>query len=253
MIRAVLVDLSGVLYVGDQPVPGAVQALGRLQAADVPHRFVTNVTRTPPAELIRRLKAMGFDVSQEHLFSAPIAARHYLQARQLRPLMLMHPALEAEFAEFRLEPPDAVLLGDAGEGFSYRNLNRAFRLLMEGVPLLAMGNNRYFQEADGLSLDIGPFVSALEYASGVRATILGKPSRAFFAQAVESLGCAAREVVMIGDDALADVEGALSAGLQGILVQTGKYRSHDETKIKRAGAVVLTDVAKAVEWILANR
>lgn len=253
MISAVLFDLSGVLYVGGEALPGAVQALRKLQAAGVPHRFVTNVTRTPSAELRQRLTGMGFDMPAENLFSAPIAARDYLKARQLRPFMLIHPALEVEFAEFRHGSPDAVLLGDAGDGFSYENLNRAFRLLMEGAPLLAMGNNRYFQEADGLSLDIGPFVSALEYASGVRATILGKPAGAFFAGAVQSLGSHASEVVMIGDDALADVEGALAAGLQGILVQTGKYRSGDEDQIKRSGAVVLADVAEAVDWILANR
>lgn len=253
MISAVLFDLSGVLYVGGEAVPGAVQALQKLQAASVPQRFITNVTRTPSAELVRRLAAMGFKATPGDLFSAPIAARDYLKARQLRPFRLIHPALEAEFAEFRQDPPDAVLLGDAGDGFSYQNLNRAFRLLMEGAPLLAMGNNRYFQESDGLSLDIGPFVSALEYASGGSATILGKPSKEFFIGAVESLGCPASEVVMIGDDALADVDGALLAGLQGILVQTGKYRSGDETQIKSPGAVVLADVAEAVEWILANR
>ncbi|MGF1613529.1 MAG: TIGR01458 family HAD-type hydrolase [Gammaproteobacteria bacterium] len=253
MVSGVLFDLSGVLYVGEQAVPGAVEALTKLQSAGVPHRFVTNVTRTPSGELMRRLVALGFEVTPDNLFSAPIAARDYIKTRQLRPFMLIHPALEAEFRDIRQDPHDAVLLGDAGDGFSYRNLNQAFRLLMEGAPLLAMGNNRYFQEADGLSLDIGPFVAALEYAAGTSAIILGKPSDAFFAGAVESLGCPASQVVMIGDDALADVEGALLAGLQGILVQTGKYRPGDETQIKRSGAVVLSDVTAAIDWILTNR
>jgi HAD superfamily hydrolase (TIGR01458 family) len=253
MVRAVLFDLSGVLYVGGKAVPGAVQALQKLQAAGVPHRFLTNVTRTPSNELIARLTALGFRITSEGLFSAPIAARNYIKARRLRPFMLIHPALAAEFADLPQDPPDTVLLGDAGDGFSYQNLNRAFRLLMDGAALLAMGNNRYFQEADGLSLDIGPFVSALEYASGASATILGKPSKDFFIGAVESLGCPASEVVMIGDDALADIEGALLAGIQGILVQTGKYRAGDETQIKQSGALVLADVAAAVEWVLAHR
>ena len=253
MISAVLFDLSGVLFVGSEALPGAVEALQKLHRAGVPHRFVTNVTRTPSAELVRRLAGMGFKVAAGDLFSAPVAARNYLKARHLRPLMLIHPGLEAEFAEFRQGPPDAVLLGDAGDHFTYQNLNRAFRLLMEGAPLLAMGNNRYFQEPDGLSLDIGPFVSALECASGVRATILGKPSKEFFAVAVESLGCPASQVVMIGDDALADVEGALLSGLQGILVQTGKYRPGDELQIGTPGAMVMANVPRAVAWVLANR
>lgn len=252
MISGVLFDLSGVLYIGEQAVPGAVQALQRLRDANVPARFVTNVTRTATAKLMERLAGMGFAVAAEDLFTAPIAARNYLQANELRPFLLIHPALEEEFSAFSREMPNAVLLGDAGDEFSYHNLNQAFRLLMDGAPLLAMGNNRYFREPDGLSLDIGPFVAALEYASGTSALILGKPSAAFFAGAVASLGCPASEVVMIGDDALADVEGARSAGLQGILVQTGKYRPGDEAQIKQPGAVVLANVARAVEWVLAH-
>jgi HAD superfamily hydrolase (TIGR01458 family) len=129
-------------------------------------------------------------------------------------------------------------------------MNRAFRSLLDGGPLLAMGDNRYFKEADGLSLDIGPFVAALEYATGNQAIILGKPAPAFFEGALLSLGCAADEVVMIGDDVLTDVEGALAAGLKGILVRTGKYRPGDEDQITHPGAMVVEDIQAAVDWIL---
>ena len=121
---------------------------------------------------------------------------------------------------------------------------------MEGGPLLAMGNNHYFQDRDGLSLDIGPFVAALEYASGQQAVILGKPSADFYHVAVASLGCEAQHAVMVGDDALADVDGALAAGLQAILVRTGKYRSGDEDKITRPGAQVAADIVAATDIIL---
>ena len=145
-----------------------------------------------------------------------------------------------------------MLLGDAGEDFSYANLNRAFRLLMDGAPLLAMGNNRYFRDEDGLSLDIGPFVAALEYACDRPATVLGKPSAAFFRAAVETLGIEPAAAVMVGDDVLADVEGAFAAGLRGLLVRTGKYRPGDEDRITRRGALVADDIASAAEWIVRN-
>lgn len=251
MISGVLFDLSGVLYVGDDAIPGAVEALKRLNAAGLPTRFVTNVTRTPARQLLARLQAMGFSITADKLFTAPIAARNYLRTHELRPYLLVHPALEEEFAGLSTTPPNAVLLGDAGDGFSYQHLNRAFRLLLEdGAPLLAMGNNRYFRAPDGLSLDIGPFVAALEYAADTRALIFGKPAPEFFEGAVVSLGCRATEVVMVGDDAVADVGGALAAGLKGILVKTGKYRSGDENRIDRSGAEVVQDITKAVQWIL---
>lgn len=252
MKRGVLLDLSGVLYVGDEAVPGAVEALARLRDAGLAVRFVTNVTRRPFEEILESLRALGFDMSADELLTAPRAARRYLEAHDLHPYLLVHPALEREFADLARAPPDAVLLGDAEKRFRYENLNRAFRLLMDGAPLLAMGDNRYFRDKDGLSLDIGPFVAALEYASDKRAVILGKPSADFFRVAVDALGCAPEEAVMVGDDALADVDGALAAGLQGILVRTGKYRDGDEDRITHTGAVVVADVAAAAERILSS-
>ncbi len=101
-------------------------------------------------------------------------------------------------------------------------------------------------------MDAGAFVRALEYASGRKAKVLGKPSPHFFALAVESLGCQAHEAVMVGDDAEADVGGAMAAGLAGVLVQTGKYREGDEDQLDPAPTHVAEDLAAAVEWILAR-
>jgi HAD superfamily hydrolase (TIGR01458 family) len=252
MIRGVLFDLSGVLYVGRHAVPGALESLEKLRQAGLPIRFVTNVTRSPAAEIERKLAEMGFAISPDELITAPRAARSHLISHGLSPYLLIHPALEPEFADLVGESPNAVLLGDAGDGFNYANLNHAFRLLIEGAALLAMGNNHYFQNDDGLSLDIGPFVAALEYASGKSALVLGKPSPHFFLAAVESLGCEPADTVMVGDDALADVEGALAAGLQGILVQTGKYRMDDEAKISLPGAKTLADINAASNLILSR-
>ncbi len=252
MIEGVLLDLSGVLYVGDAALPGAIRALDRMRNAGFPVRFVTNVTRKPFDEILQRLQAMGFDIAPEKLLTAPRAAHRYVEAHRLRPYLLVHPALEAEFADLAKDSPNAVLLGDAEDRFDYAHLNRAFRILMEGGPLLAMGNNHYFQDRDGLSLDIGPFVAALEYASGQRAVILGKPSADFYRVAVDSLGCEMQHAVMVGDDVLADVDGALGAGLQGILVRTGKYRSGDEDKIGHTGAQVVADIVAAADLILSS-
>jgi HAD superfamily hydrolase (TIGR01458 family) len=250
MIRGALFDLSGVLYVGGKAVEGAPAALETLRQSGIAVRFVTNVTRLSAEGILQRLSKMGFEIGDAELISAPRAARSYLLERRLSPYLLIHPALQPEFADLVTDSPNAVLLGDAGDGFNYASLNRAFRLLMEGAAFLAMGNNHYFREDGGLSLDIGPFVAALEYASGKKAVILGKPSRDFFHAAVEALGCRPDETVMVGDDALADVDGALAAGIKGVLVRTGKYQPGDESKITRTGAEVVADFNAAVDWVL---
>ena len=92
---------------------------------------------------------------------------------------------------------------------------------------MALHKNRFCRRAEGLSLDVGPFVAALEYAAGTEAAIMGKPSPAFFHMALESLGLAPGEVVMVGDDIEADIGGAQDAGLRAIQVETGKYSDRD--------------------------
>jgi len=221
MIQGVLCDLSGVLYVGNESVPGARDAIISLAAAGVPVRFMTNATRTPKQRILEKLSHIGLDVADEDLFTPVMAAQTYLRERKLEPHLLVHPNIQAELSHLTSRNPNAVLMGDAGHAFTYESMNAAFRVLVEGAPLLAMGDNRYFREADGLSLDLGPFVRALEYAAGTEATILGKPSPEFFLAAVRSIGVEPAQVVMLGDDYEADVDGALAAGLQAMLVRTG--------------------------------
>lgn len=247
-IKGVLLDLSGVLYVGEAALPGAVDALQRLRDLDLQVRFITNTTRSPRRLILAKLAGMGLELRSEELFTAPAAVLDIIRQRGLRPWLLIHPDLEEEFEGLDgQQSPNAVVLGDAGQAFDYRHLNAAFRLLMDGAEFLAMGNNRYFQEPEGLSLDIGPFVAALEYATGREAQVLGKPSALFFHQAVSSMGLEAGEVLMVGDDVQADVQGALAAGLQAALVQTGKYRPGDEDCLLHSGAWVAADFPSVVD------
>jgi HAD superfamily hydrolase (TIGR01458 family) len=149
----------------------------------------------------------------------------------------------------------ALVVGDAGDGFTYEALNSAFRVLMSDADFLALARNRSFMDADHqLSLDAGAFVAALEYASQKEATLLGKPAPAFYGAAVARLGVDASATVMVGDDAEADVAGALSAGIgHALLVRTGKYQAGAEHSFTPPPTAVLDDLPAAVEWILANR
>jgi len=250
MIRTLLLDLSGVLYVGRQALPGARDAVTRLQTTGMPVRYVTNTTRTPRNTILRQLSDLGFAIRPDELLTAPDAARRYLADHNLSALALIHPALRPELADLIHADADAVLIGDAGHEFTYENLNRAFRLLADGAPLIAMGRNRYFQEADGLSLDAGPFITALEYAADTEAIVTGKPAAAFFGAAAADLGCEADEILMVGDDVEADVLGALDAGLQAALVRTGKFRPGDEQRLQGTTAQTFDDLNAVVEWVL---
>lgn len=256
MIQGVLIDLSGVLYVGDKALPGAAAAMARLRASGLPARFVTNTTRTPRNRLIRRLASFGFDLSAKDLFTPAIAARQILADRNLAAHFLIHPALAEDFDRLDAAGTSgrAVVIGDAGDGFTYESLNAAFRELADGAAFLALAKNRVFKDEDGkLSLDAGAFVAALEYAAGQSAVVLGKPSLDFYAAAAASMNLPLSDLVMIGDDLESDVSGALLAGVgKALLVRTGKYIEGAEAAADPAPSAVVDDFAAAIDWILSR-
>jgi HAD superfamily hydrolase (TIGR01458 family) len=138
--------------------------------------------------------------------------------------------LEEDFSSFTLadEEVDAVVLGDLHRDFTWDRLNRLFEMLLDGAHLVALHKNRYCRRGQSLALDLGPFVAALEYASGREAIVVGKPSADFFEMALADLNLSARDVVMVGDDLEADIGGAQNAGIRAIQVETGKYRPEDQ-------------------------
>lgn len=251
MLKAVFLDISGVLHEDGKALPGAMTAVERLQASELALRFVTNTSRKTSRAVCDELLAMGFALEPAQVFTAPGAIRRYLLRHRLRPYLLIHADLEPEFADLPRDAPNAVVLGDAEERLDYAGLDAAFQLLQRGAPLLAVGTNRYFRQAGTLHLDAGPFVRALEYAADIEATVLGKPSGDFFGAVLEDAGVAAGEALMVGDDVECDVAAAMAMGMQACLVRTGKYRPGDEARA--APARCAADLAELVEALLERR
>ncbi|WP_178861561.1 TIGR01458 family HAD-type hydrolase [Thiomicrorhabdus cannonii] len=237
-IKAVLLDLSGVLHEGERVIAGAVETLRWLHSQGYVVRFVTNTATKSHHQIYEMLRAMGFELSETELFTAPQAARHYLLANNLKPFCILHPNLLPEFTDLQSDSPNCVLLGDAQEGLNYANLNRAFQLLEQGFPLIGIGKNRYFRDYAGLQLDAGAFIHALEWASGTQAMIMGKPDARFFADVVVSTGCQPNACLMVGDDVIGDIQGALQAGLQACLVKTGKFKPADLTDLPEQAKLI---------------
>ena len=254
-VRGVVLDLDGTVYAGESAIPGAPAAVEALRSAGLGVRFATNTTRLSRGALVERLRRLGIDVEAEDLITAPVAAAAWLRARRVRTVALyVADAGRADFDEFRVDEraPGAVVVGDLGAAWTFDLLNRAFRQLLEGAELLAIQRNRYWKTDDGLTLDAGPFVAALEHAAGRQAVTAGKPSAAFFAAAVQSLDLPASQVVMAGDDIVSDVEGALAAGLRGVLVRTGKFRPGDLER-ETAPDAVIDSIAELPRLLLAAR
>ncbi|MDX1696585.1 MAG: TIGR01458 family HAD-type hydrolase [Ketobacteraceae bacterium] len=249
MLKAILFDLSGVLYDGDQVIDGAVDAIERVQDTSLDIRFITNTSQKTRQRILDGLKEMGFSISDSQVYTATEIAKQWLEENDRRPYCLVHKQIREEFDELDQSDPNAVLIGDAGEDFTFANLNRAFQLCQQGAVLAGIGYNRYYSQDDQLMLDAGPFIKAIEFAADTEATILGKPSETFFEQVLATTGAKPEEALMIGDDVFGDVEGAIKAGLQGCLVRTGKYQQSDEDKIS-GDFFVAGSIVDAVEHAL---
>jgi HAD superfamily hydrolase (TIGR01458 family) len=252
-IRGVLLDIDGVLHVSMQPIAGAAETLRWLEEHGYHLAFVTNTTTLARATLARRLQEIGLPLVAEQLVTAPAAAAGYIRQHYPRGRcwLLTKGDTALDFAGIELvdERADVVVIGGAEELLTYENMNRAFRLLMDGADLLAMHKNLYWRVSDGLRLDSGPFVYALELASGKQAIVTGKPERAFFEQALSLIGVPAEETLMVGDDLLNDVQGARRAGLRAALVCTGKHGADSPLLAESQPEAVLPSIADLPRYL----
>jgi HAD superfamily hydrolase (TIGR01458 family) len=251
-VRGCLIDLDGTLFHGDRAIDGAAAAVARLRSLPIGLAFGTNTTRMPRSVLIEGLAGMGIDLAADELVTAPVAAARWLERHGCRRVSLLLPeATHEDFAAFHLddEAPDAVVVGDLGEGWTFDRLNRAARALGRGARLLAVQKNRLWDPGDGPRLDAGPFVVALEYASGQEAVLVGKPSAEFVRSAASSLEVAVEHLAVVGDNVDTEVRGAQAAGAVAVAVRTGSFSEAALEGLERPPEAVLGSIADLPAWL----
>ena len=244
-VRGVLLDVDGTLLDGDSAIPGAADALNRLARNGIAYRMITNTTRRSRVAIAEALRNAGIPArTDEILTPAVLARRRILESGGSRVALMIPEAVRADFEGVKSDErdPEWVVLGDLGRGFTYERMNQAFRWLMGGARLLALQKNRYWKTSeDGLLIDAGAFVAGLEFAAGITAEVIGKPSLDFFKLALAELGLGAGAVLMVGDDATTDGQGGAAAGCRTAMVRTGKFREQDSSTFR--SDLVLDSVA----------
>jgi HAD superfamily hydrolase (TIGR01450 family) len=227
---AFLVDLDGVVYVGEEPVRGAVEALERLRDRGVTFRFVTNNSSQTRAEIQSKLAGMGIEVDRNTIVSAAWATLQYLHDQGLDTVYVVGTdSLRAELEDggitIAAEAAQAVVVGHDSTT-DYRDLTRVTRLVRDhDLPIIAVNSDAIVPKPDGLVPGVGAIVSAIETATGRMATVIGKPETRLFEYALQSLD--ANAAAMIGDNQMVDVVGADRAGIDSILVTVHATRSAD--------------------------
>src|SRR5918998_1505483 len=245
-MAAILLDIDGVLHVSGDAIRGGPEAVRQLRENGHRLRFVTNNTTQSHRSLAGELRDLGFDLDDEEL--------------QTRALALTMAAVleDLEAVELVGEDADAVLLGGADETdetnrvFSYMNLARAFAELEAGAELYCLHRNRWWQTSRGPLLDSGCFVAGLEYAAETEAHLVGKPSSAYFATALDALDADPERTWMVGDDIEADVAGAQPFGLKTALVRTGKFRPDVVERSAATPDAILSSIGDLPDWLEAQ-
>jgi HAD superfamily hydrolase (TIGR01458 family) len=254
-MAAILLDVDGVLHVSGEPIAGAAAAVRRLREAGHRLRFVTNSTTKSRVQLAEQLRGMGIDVAEEELQTTGGVAAKELAGKRVLALTMPGIVDDLEGIELVGMNVDAVLVGGVDEGeetgriFSYLNLNRAFHELQAGADLYCLHKNRWWQTGDGPRLDGGAFVAALEYAADTEATVLGKPSPAYFHAALAALDAHPELTWMIGDDLEGDIVGANNNGIRTILVRTGKFRPDEVERSRLQPDGIVSSIAQVPEWL----
>ncbi|HEX2425365.1 MAG TPA: HAD-IIA family hydrolase [Actinomycetota bacterium] len=235
-IDGVLIDMDGVLATSWRPLPGAADTIERLRSDGVPFLVVSNTTTHTRAAFAKTLSETGLPLEPDEIVTAVVGTASYLRRHhpQARVFLLSDGDPREDLDGVRLvdgPPADVVVLGGASDEFTYAAIDDVFRMLMDGAALVGMHRNLYWRTDEGLQLDGGAYIVGLEAATGRPATICGKPSPDFFAEAVAMLGTDPSRTAMAGDDVANDVLGAQAAGLIGVLVRTGKFSPGDLERV----------------------
>jgi Predicted sugar phosphatases of the HAD superfamily len=182
-IKALLIDLEGVLYSDNQLIPGSIDVIKELKKEGIKLRFLTNTTTSPRKTILDKLISFGFNIEEKEIFTPIIATKNYLRDNSLKKIALItNIEIIEEFKEYEItqKNPEAVIMGDIYKNFNWEILDRIFKLVyLNNAGLIALHQNKYCMRDGKVSLDLGPFVKAIEYASNKKSILMGKPEKIF--------------------------------------------------------------------------
>ncbi len=252
---AILLDVDGTFHVSGQLIGDAGRAVRTLREDGHRLRFVTNNTVRSRAGLAQELRGLGLELEDSELQTPAAAAARALAGKRVLALTMNAILDDLDGLELVGMGADAVLVGGADETdepqrvFSYMNLARAFSELEAGAELYCLHKNRWWQTARGPLLDSGLYVAGLEWAAGVDATVLGKPSAAYFEAALAALDADAELTWMVGDDIESDIAGAQRFGLKTVLVRTGKFRPDQLDHTDVEPDAIVNSISDLPDWL----
>jgi NagD protein len=221
-----LLDMDGVIYKGDEPIPGASEFIGELLRRDIPFLFLTNNSASTPRDYVNKLRSMGMDLTEDHFYTCAMATVEFLAQQKPNGTAyvigeggLLNALHQAGYA-ITSKDPDYVIVGE-GRVLNYEMAEKALQMVMKGAHLIATNLDISCPTPAGIRPGCGALVALLEKASGKSAYSVGKPSPFMMRAARKRIGRSTAETIMIGDTMATDIRGAVELGFFAVLVLTG--------------------------------
>jgi len=225
--RAWLVDLDGVVYRGEEPIPGSADFVAWLQQTQQPFLFLTNHSARTPESFAQKLQRMGMSVGPEHVLSSAMVTAEFLhRERNGKRIFAMGEegllvALRHRTVEVVEDDPDIVVVA-LDRRLSYERLTKTCRLIMGGAEFIATNGDVTYPLQDGPAPECGALLASMEAVTGRKPLLMGKPERHMYEEALRRLGVEREQAVMVGDRLDTDIGGAKRLGIRSILVLSGQ-------------------------------
>lgn len=227
-----LIDMDGVIYRGHDLIPGADRFIAELRAAHVPFLFLTNNSQRTRRDVAMKLKRLGIEVEEEHVFTCAMATARFLAQQKPGGTAFvigeggLLTALHNNGYAVVDHDPDYVVVGE-GRTINFEQVEAALRMVLNGAKLVATNLDPNCPTQNGMRPGCGALVALLESASGLKAFSVGKPSPVMLRGARKALGLTADQTVVIGDTMETDILGGVQMGCHTILVLSGGTQRED--------------------------
>lgn len=247
MAQGFLIDMDGVIYGGDVMIPGADEFVARLVKEKIPFTFMTNNSQRSPTEVVRKLKKLGIEVTEKHVYTSAMATGKFIASQ--RPngscYVLGEGGLLTSLHDHGLTlvetDPDFVVLGE-GRNFTLEMVQKAVDMILAGAKFITTNRDPSPKKKGWNNLGIAATTAMIEEATGIRAFVVGKPGPLMMRSARKFIGLETAETVVIGDTMETDIRGGVQMGYKTILVLSGVSTRLDLSKFPFKADMIVESV-----------
>ena len=247
-IEAIFLDLDGTIYLGGEPIEGALDFLERLDQRGIRRFFLSNNSSKSVSQYLEKLTSMGIPANEQDILLSTHDLLSWLKKEGVTETYLVgtegrRERLEEDGVRTRSLSPQYVVLGYDTE-INYEKLSTASIHLHSGVPMVASHPDIVCPSPDGGLPDTGAYIDLFEATTGVRPIhICGKPNPGMILHKIEELGLLPDNCAMVGDRLYTDIEMAERSGVHGILVLSGEATMSDASVASQKPSLVVDSVA----------